>query len=44
MISLQKDEASSAPAEAGAASTTYDGMFSGPADLAIARKMEAKNP
>jgi hypothetical protein len=42
MITLQKDDASAAPAKA--ASTTYDGMFSGPADLAIARKMEAKNP
>lgn len=51
MITLQKDEtvaaAASTTSEAavGTASTTYDGMFSGPADLAIARKMEAKqNP
>jgi hypothetical protein len=52
MITLQKDEAAAPAAMAGSeasatnvASTTYDGMFSGPADLAIARKMEAKqNP
>ena len=51
MISLQKDEASASASAGGseastakAASTTYDGMFSGPADLAIARKMEAKSP
>ena len=38
MITLQKEE--SAPGSAGTAGTAYDGMFSGPADLAIARKME----
>lgn len=38
MITLQKEEA--APGSAGTAGTAYDGMFSGPADLAIARKME----
>jgi hypothetical protein len=38
MITLQKEEA--APGTAGTAGTAYDGMFSGPADLAIARKME----
>jgi hypothetical protein len=42
MISLQKEEPTSSTS---VASATYDGMFSGPADLAIARKMEAKqNP
>jgi hypothetical protein len=50
MITLQKEEtatsvATASVAAAGTASSTYDGMFSGPADLAIARKMEAKqNP
>ena len=38
MITLQKED--SAPGSAGTAGTAYDGMFSGPADLAIARKME----
>lgn len=38
MITLQKEEA--APGTAATAGTAYDGMFSGPADLAIARKME----
>jgi hypothetical protein len=38
MITLQKEESS--PGSAGTAGTAYDGMFSGPADLAIARKME----
>jgi hypothetical protein len=38
MISLQKDDSVSSPTTG-----AYDGMFSGPADLAIARKIEAKN-
>ena len=37
MITLQKEESTPSAATAG---TAYDGMFSGPADLAIARKME----
>ena len=41
MITLQKEEAAPGTATtAGTAGTAYDGMFSGPADLAIARKME----
>ena len=44
MITLQKDESAAAPSAGAEGSTTYDGMFSGPADLAIARKMEKQNP
>ena len=41
MITLQKEEAApGTAATAATAGTAYDGMFSGPADLAIARKME----